>query len=132
MTATLSDIDDLIDSYRHPEDSPASRDRSRIVLKDYFRALRAKDLEALRAVFTEDIVIEIPFNESGKTDVASYRVYRGVEDVLQFWAIAFRAEGQSHGWTETDMTVSADGSRVFLEWRGHLTMADGAIIATAT
>src|SRR5258708_8088714 len=74
---------------------------------------------------TDDVVTEIPFGESGKTDEGSFRVYRGMDQVLDFWATAFKAEGKSHGMTETDITVNADGSRVFIEGRGHLTLASG-------
>jgi hypothetical protein len=37
----------------------------------------------------------------------------------------FKAEGNSHGMTEANLTVSADGSRVFFEGRGHLSMSSG-------
>jgi ketosteroid isomerase-like protein len=125
MSKDLKDLDNLIDGYSHPADSPAGRERTMTALKQYFRALRAKDLETVRALMTDDVVIEIPFSESGKTDEGFFRVYRGMEQVLGFWATAFKAEGDSHGMTDTDITSSADGSRIFVEGRGHLTMADG-------
>jgi hypothetical protein len=37
---------------------------------------------------TDDVVTEIPFGESGKTDEGSFRVYRGLDEVLGFWATA--------------------------------------------
>jgi ketosteroid isomerase-like protein len=121
----LKDYDNLIDNYVHPMDSPQGRATTLEALKRYFRALRAKDLEALQSVLTDDVVTEIPFGESGKTDEGCFRVYHGKDQVLDFWATAFKAEGKSHGMTETDITVSADGSRIFIEGRGHLTMASG-------
>jgi ketosteroid isomerase-like protein len=125
MSTDLKDFDNLIEGYIHPMDSPQGRAATLAGLKSYFRALRAKDLGALQSLMTDDVVTEIPFGESGKTDEGSFRVYRGMDQVLAFWATAFKAEAKSHGMTETDMTVSADGSRVFVEGRGHLTMASG-------
>jgi ketosteroid isomerase-like protein len=125
MSTDLKDFDDLINNYIHPADSPEGRATTLAALKSYFRALRAKELETLRTLMTDDVVTEIPFGESGKTDEGSFRVYRGMDQVLDFWATAFKAEGKSHGMTETDITVNADGSRVFIEGRGHLTMASG-------
>jgi ketosteroid isomerase-like protein len=125
MSTDLKDFDNLIDNYIHPADSPKGRATTLAALKSYFRALRGKDLETLRTLMTDDVVTEIPFGESGKTDEGSFRVYRGMDQVLDFWATAFKAEGKSHGMTETDITVNADGSRVFIEGRGHLTMASG-------
>jgi len=125
MSTDLKDFDNLIDNYVPPADSPQGRAETLDALKRYFRALRAKDLQALQTLMTDDVVTEIPFGESGKTDASSFRVYRGMDQVLDFWATAFKAEGKSHGMTETDISVSADGSRVFVEGRGHLTMASG-------
>jgi ketosteroid isomerase-like protein len=51
-------------------------------LKRYFRALRTKDLQALQTLMTDDVVTEIPFGESGKTDEGSFRVYRGMDRYL--------------------------------------------------
>ena len=117
MSADLKDVDNLIDGYIHPADLPKGRATTLDALKRYFRALRAKDLEALRTLMTDDVVTEIPFGESGKTDEGTFRVYRGIDQLREFWATAFKAEGKSHGMTETDITVSADGSRVFIEGR---------------
>lgn len=125
MSKQPSEFRNLLDNYVHPADSPEGRKTSLAALKQYFRALRAKDLDTVKTLMTDDVVIEIPFNESGKTDQASYRIYRGMDEVLGFWATAFKAEGESHGMSETDLTVSSDGSRIFFEGRGHLTMADG-------
>ena len=125
MSTDLKDVDNLIDGYIHPADLPKGRATTLDALKRYFRALRAKDLEALRTLMTDDVVTEIPFGESGKTDEGSFRVYRGIDQLRESWATAFKAEGKSHGMTEADITVSADGSRVFIEGRGHLTMASG-------
>ena len=70
---------DLIRDYKHPKDSEAGRRVALETLKTWSDAIEAKDLDTLRKVMDENIVIELPFNESGKTDKESYRIYRGME-----------------------------------------------------
>ncbi len=94
-------------------------------LARWHNAIGAKDLDTLHSMMDADIVIELPFNESGKTDRASYRIYDGVEACCAFWAAAFQAEGVIHGISEIELTVDRIGSRIFFECRGHLTMANG-------
>ena len=125
MSGKYDDVKALIDGYVHPNNSATGCEAAKAVLLSWFRAIRRKDLDAFRSIVTDDVVIEIPFSESGRTDQDSYRIYRGVDAVLGFWATAFKAEGVSHGMSETDLTISSDGSRIFFEGRGHLTMADG-------
>jgi ketosteroid isomerase-like protein len=69
--------------------------------------------------------VEIPFSESGQVEEGKFRRYAGVEEVTGFWATAFQAEGESAGPCNSEITVSADGSRVPLETFGKLTMANG-------
>jgi len=63
MSADLKDVDNLIDGYIHPADLPKGRATTLDALKRYFRALRAKDLEALRTLMTDDVVTEIPLGD---------------------------------------------------------------------
>ncbi|MDP3175853.1 MAG: nuclear transport factor 2 family protein [Phenylobacterium sp.] len=120
-----ADFDQLIDGYVHPVDSPAGRAASANLLKAWFAAVHSKNIAIMPGMMADDIVIELPFNESGKTDQQSYRIYRGKAEVTDFWATAFKAEGVAHGISEADITFSADGARVFIECRAHLTMATG-------
>lgn len=95
------------------------------LLAQWHNAVAAKNLAALRAMMDEAIVIELPFHESGRTDRASYRVYSGIDQCCAFWTAAFQAEGVMHGLSEIELTVDGGGERIFLECRGHLTMANG-------
>ena len=117
--------DAIIDGYVAPQDSPEGRKTALDLLRAWSNGIKTKDLEGLRALMHPEIVIELPFNESGKTDQASYRIYRGIPAVLDFWATAFKHEGTIHPWEETDLTINSDGSRAFLEARGNLTMTNG-------
>ena len=116
---------ELLKNYRHPVNSAEGRATALEVMAAWFDRVHAKDLDGIAPLMTEDVVVELPFNESGKTDRESYRIYRGIPAVLDFWATAFTHEGTIHPWEETDLTISSDGSRAFLEARGNLTMTNG-------
>src|SRR5260370_28334599 len=95
MSTDLKDFDNLINNYIHPADSPEGRATTLAALKSYFRALRAKELETLRTLMTDDVLTEIPFGESRKTDEGSFPGYRGMHQVLAFCATALKAERKS-------------------------------------
>lgn len=95
------------------------------VFRRWNEAVDAQDLKAVRACMADDIVLEIPFSESGQVEEGKFRRYTGVEEVTGFWATAFQAEGDSAGPCNCEITVSADGTTVFLETFGKLTMANG-------
>jgi len=59
---------------------------------------------------TDDVVTEIPFGESGKTDEGSFGGCIAASIRCCSSGDGLKAK-QSHGMTETDFTVSADGSR---------------------
>jgi ketosteroid isomerase-like protein len=119
------DILAIIDSIPDPTDSPEGRRIARELIRGWFTTVRAKDLQGLLALMSPDVVIELPFNESGRTEEGAFRRYRGLDEVRGFWEAAFRAEGKSHGQTSAELTMSADGRIAFLESRGNLTMSSG-------
>ena len=105
---------------------PSDRQRAALdILARWHNAIAAKDLAVLRAMMDDRIVIELPFNESGRTDRGSYRIYSGIGECSDFWTAAFQAEGIVHGISEIELTVDGAGERLFFECRGHLTMANG-------
>jgi ketosteroid isomerase-like protein len=73
----------------------------------------------------ENIVIEIPFSESGITEPGHYRVYTGIEECIGFWEVAFKAEGTMYGPLDCEINFSADGRVVFVECYNHLDMTNG-------
>lgn len=118
MTELIPDFHDVL---ARTEGPAATLD----VFRRWNEAVDAQDLDAVRSCMAEDIVLEIPFSESGQVEDGKFRRYTGVEEVSGFWATAFRAEGESAGPCNCEITVSADGTTVFLETYGKLTMADG-------
>ena len=108
MSKDLKDLDDLIDGYSHPADSPAGREKTLSTLKQYFRALRAKDLETIRALMTDDVVFE---NTSPAPDGERYV---GQSDVRAFWERFFSASPKAHFEAEDIFTT---GDRCAVRWR---------------
>ncbi|WCT72188.1 nuclear transport factor 2 family protein [Sphingomonas naphthae] len=94
-------------------------------LRRWNRAIRAKELDGLRAMMTDDVVIELPFNESGRTEQGFFRVYRGRDACVDFWREAFAQEGRVNRSTEIETSVTADGARIFVEFQGDVTMQSG-------
>lgn len=118
MTSLVPDFHDVLARTAGPEATLAA-------FRCWNDAVDAKDLDGIRACMADDIVVEIPFSESGRVEPGHYRVYSGRDEVTEFWATAFRAEGDSAGPCNCEITVSADGSTVFLETYGKLTMSNG-------
>ncbi len=125
MTSYKPDFHDVLDGLTDPVDSPEVRAKARELLRGWFSTTHEKDLDGVRALMAENIQIEIPFSESGRTEDGHFRVYEGIEAACGFWATAFQAEGESAGPLGTEITQSADGRVTFVEARGHLTMANG-------
>jgi ketosteroid isomerase-like protein len=119
------DLYEVLDGFVEPAPDPENVARSRRALRDWMTTVHDKDLDGVRALMAEDIVIEIPFGESGITGDGHYRVYRGVEECVGFWAVAFQAEGESSGALGCELNVTADGRFAFLEYRARLSMANG-------
>jgi ketosteroid isomerase-like protein len=71
-------------------------------------------------MIAKDAVFEYPFDRSGKTEAGSWRVYRGREAVLKNYVDVALARLSPIGWTEREITRSADGKRVFVEALGDM------------
>lgn len=117
-------IDSLIEDYLCPTDHDGQA-QALVILRAWHLAIEAKDIPALEAMMHHNIVIDLPFSETGRTDPGFYRVYEGIPDCLNFWKVATALEAAYHPFTDMDLTVSPDGSRVFVEARGHVTMTSG-------
>jgi len=115
----------LVAGYLAPPESAQAREANFNLFLRWSDAVSEKDTDVLRGLMADDIVIEIPFNESGKTDRGSYRIYEGADACIEFWKVAFKAEGKMHAPEEMELTANGDASRIFLECRGHLTMSSG-------
>jgi ketosteroid isomerase-like protein len=116
---------DVLDGLPDRPDDPEQRRRTVDVVRAYFHAIDAKDVAGTRALLSDDAVVELPFSESGRVDQGSFRVYRGIEKVLGFWATAFSLEGDSPGLLDAEVTITGDGRVVFIEAYGDVIMTNG-------
>jgi ketosteroid isomerase-like protein len=100
--------------------APAMARPAQAVVEDWLAAQARKDRPALATMIAEDAVFEYPFDRSGKTEAGSWRVFRGRDAVLNNYIDVAFARLDRIGWTEREMTVSADGKRVFVEALGDM------------
>lgn len=119
------DFYDVLDSVSDPVADLENVARSKEALRRWISTTHDKDIEAVRALMADDIVVEIPFSESGITDPGHYRVYTGIDECVGFWKVAFQAEGTMYGPLNCEISFTADGRTAFLECRNNLTMANG-------
>lgn len=125
MTRKSTLVDGVIESFTSPPDDPAGRARALASLRAWHLGIESHDFALLESLMHDEIVIQLPFSESGRTDEGHFRVYKGKAACVEFWRIASTFEGQFRPFTDMDLTVNPDGSRLFLEMRGDLTMQSG-------
>jgi ketosteroid isomerase-like protein len=115
---------DMLRNGSDPEDSPEGRRAGRDAVLTFFKALGSRDRAALTAAITEDVIHEIPFSESGSTKPGRFRRFAGRDAVVDFWMTI--VPGIKVGKPEDiELSVNSDGSRIFIEQRGDMTMPDG-------
>jgi ketosteroid isomerase-like protein len=108
-----------------PADSAAGRRAAKDAILRFFKAVAAKDATALAQSITGDAVYEIPFSESGSTEPGGFRRYVGSAEVVDFWMATTANGPKSLGADEVDLSITGDGSRVFIEQRGNMVLSDG-------
>jgi ketosteroid isomerase-like protein len=115
----------LLKSNDDPLDSPTGRRAAKDAILAFFKAIAAKDAAALARSITEDAVYEIPFSESGSTEPGAFRRYVGAAEVIEFWTATTANGPKSLGPEDVELSITADGSRVFIEQRGNMVLSDG-------
>lgn len=106
-------------------DDPAARETARRAVLRFFKAIGTKDMDALAAAITDDIVYEMPFSESGSTARGAYRRFEGQSQVVEFWRMTSAAGLSVAPAEDVELSILGDGSRLFIEQRGNMTTADG-------
>lgn len=120
-------VDKVIADFISPPDDPGARELALNLLRLWHVGIEHHDFALLENLMHPDVVIELPFNESGKTEPGGYRIYEGVQACVEFWRAAAQFEGEMRPFEDTDLTISPDGARVFLEARGDVTMRSGIL-----
>lgn len=108
-----------------PVDSAAARRLCKDAVRRFLRAIAAGDMAELAGSSTPDIVYEFPFSESGSVEHGAFRVFSGIQHVIELWTENRGARIHNAGPKDVEISVLGDGSRLFIEQRGDLTMADG-------
>lgn len=108
-----------------PTDSASGRRAAKDAILRFFKAVAAKDATALAQSITDDAVYEIPFSETGSTEPGGFRRYVGSVEVVDFWMATTANGPKSLGADEVDLSITGDGSRVFIEQRGNMVLSDG-------
>jgi ketosteroid isomerase-like protein len=115
----------LLKSNEDPIDSAAGRRAAKDAILRFFKAVAARDAAALAESMTEDVTYEIPFSESGSTEPGGFRRYVGAAEVIEFWMATTANGPKSLGAEDVELSITGDGSRVFIEQRGNMVLADG-------
>lgn len=126
MTKRATHLDALIDGYISPPDDAEARAQSLETLRNWMLAMETKDVALMESIMHEDILIDFPLSESGRTEPGLYREFRGLDECREFWKNAFQLEESVHPFTDLNLTVNPDGSRIFLEAKGDMVMTTGA------
>jgi ketosteroid isomerase-like protein len=115
----------LLRSDVDPVDSATGRKAAKDAIRRFFKAVASKDRAVLAASMTPTVIYEIPFTESGSSEPDGYRRYVGSEQVVEFWMNTVADGPKNLGADEVELSITADGSRVFIEQRGNMIVADG-------
>jgi ketosteroid isomerase-like protein len=115
----------LLKSDVDPIDSPQGRRAAKDAIRRFFKAIAAKDRGGLIDSITAKVIYEIPFTESGSTEPDGYRRYVGSEAVVDFWMSTVADGPKNLGPDEVELSITADGGRVFIEQRGNMILPDG-------
>ena len=118
-------LGDLLRSTDDPADNPQGRARAKAAVKAFFRAIAQRDMAALGDAVTDDAVYEMPFSESGSTEPGLFRRFEGRAAVLEFWEKTSGSGIASLPPEDVELSITADGARLFIEQRGNMTMPDG-------
>ena len=118
-------LGELLRSADDPADDAVGRARATTAVKAFFRAIAARDMTALGQALTDDAIYEMPFSESGSTAPGFFRRFEGREAVVGFWEMTSGGGIISLPPQDVELSITADGGRLFIEQRGDMTMPDG-------
>lgn len=127
MGAEGKSLGSLLRADDDPPDSPAGRRAGKDAVLAFFKAVAMRDREAFAANLTEDAVHEIPFSENGSTEPGQYRRFEGRQAVVDFWMSVAEAGLKVGKAEDIELSVNGDGTRIFIEQRGNMTMPSGKV-----
>ena len=104
--------------------SQSLNDKAVAITRRLFDAYEAMDFNALMEIYSDDAVIELPFHPQGKTEDSDIRRVKGTAELTDF-LIPGLAKMESVRYDIEDISVTDDGSRVFVEARGDFVTDEG-------
>ncbi|AUW58977.1 hypothetical protein C1T17_13630 [Sphingobium sp. SCG-1] len=122
MSRTLADLlrsDDVL------RDDPALRRGAKLAVSRFYAAIGRRDMDALREALTPDAVYEFPFAENGSSETSETRRFIGTDAIIAFWRETLARDMRFGALEDVDLSILADGSRLFIEQRGDIMLADG-------
>lgn len=122
MSRTLAD---LLRDDDAPRNDPALRLAAKAAVARFYVAIGRRDMDALREALTPDAVYEFPFSENGSSDAAECRHFVGPDAIIAFWRDTLSHDMRFGPLEDVDLSILADGSRLFIEQRGDIMLADG-------
>jgi ketosteroid isomerase-like protein len=125
VTAASPGLGALLRSDDDPQDSAEGRRRGKDAVRAFLKAIAVSDMKSLAVAVTDDVIYEMPFSETGSTDPGGFRRYAGAAEVVEFWRGMSGSGIKSASSEDVELSISGDGSRVFIEQRGNMTMPDG-------
>lgn len=122
MARTLAD---LLRSDDVARDDPAARRAAKASVARFYAAIGRRDWDAVRNALTADAVYEFPFSETGSSDPSECRRFEGADAIVGFWRDTLARDMRFAAPEDVDLSILADGSRLFIEQRGNIVLADG-------
>lgn len=107
-----------------PQKLPEAHAGAIRIAEQWIRGDEEKDKSLKLDVVADNMVLEIPFSESGRTEEGHFRRYVGREQIINFIDTAFAAEKAVKA-INPEYVVSHDARTVFVEVRGQVEMSDG-------
>lgn len=127
MTDKPKSLGTLLREDDDPINSREGRRAGKDAVLTFFKSVASKDRSAFEANVTDDVIHEIPFSESGSTEPGHYRRFEGKQAVVDFWMSVADGNLKVGRTEDVELSVNADGSRIYIEQRGNITMPSGKI-----
>ena len=107
--------------------STDTRETSEALIRRRVQAAMAMDVEAMAALYDDDVLFENPFHESGRTEPGAFGSVQGKAAVVAKFAGSAKVFDQIR-FEDVDIVGNHDGTVVFMEARGDMRMKSGGAL----
>jgi ketosteroid isomerase-like protein len=101
--------------------------RNATLVRRYVEAFGAKSKDAILALVSDETVVEMPFNESGRVEDENMRAFSGIAELEAFFDGVMKvfAPDDHIKMDYLDISEANDGRTIFLECRGGARLGNG-------